>query len=55
MMKAIEIKEPWSVSCKEVEKPITKKNEARIRIMSAGICGSDIHLYKGQLHLHKLA
>ena len=46
-MKAIKLEKPWDVSCVELEKPSPKKGEALIRIMAAGICGSDIGAYRG--------
>jgi threonine dehydrogenase-like Zn-dependent dehydrogenase len=46
-MKAIRLAEPWSVSCVELEKPTPKEGEALIRIVTAGICGSDIGAFRG--------
>lgn len=46
-MKAIKISEPWNVACVETEKPVPKENEALIRIVTAGICGSDIGAFRG--------
>lgn len=46
-MKAIKISEPWNVACVEMEKPVPKENEALIRIVTAGICGSDIGAFRG--------
>lgn len=46
-MKAIKFSEPWNVACVEVEKPVPKENEALIRIVTAGICGSDIGAFRG--------
>ena len=46
-MKAIQLAKPKEVSCIDVEKPVPKKNEALIRIVTAGICGSDIGAYRG--------
>lgn len=45
--KAIKIDEPWSVECVEMEKPTPKNGEALIKIVSAGICGSDIGAFRG--------
>ena len=46
-MKAIRIAEPWKADCVNVEKPVPKEGEALIRIVTAGICGSDIGAYRG--------
>lgn len=46
-MKAIKFDEPWNVACVEVEKPEPKSGEALIRIVTAGICGSDIGAFRG--------
>lgn len=46
-MKAIYMKEPWSIEVKEIEKPQPKENEALLKIYAAGICGSDIGAFRG--------
>ncbi len=46
-MKAIRLAEPWKISCVELEKPMPKEGEALIRIVTAGICGSDIGAFRG--------
>ena len=46
-MKAIKYEKPWDVACVDMEKPTRKKGEALIRIMTAGICGSDIGAFRG--------
>ena len=46
-MKAVMIEKPWSVSCAERDVPSPGKGEALVRIVSAGICGSDIGAYRG--------
>ncbi len=46
-MKAIKLAAPWDVACVEVDKPVPKENEALIRIVAAGICGSDIGAFRG--------
>ena len=46
-MKAIQFKGPWEVSCIDVPKPVPKEGEALIKIVSAGICGSDIGAFRG--------
>ncbi len=46
-MKAIKFEKPWDVACVELNKPVPKKGEALIKIMTAGICGSDIGAFRG--------
>ena len=46
-MKAIKLAEPWQVACVELDKPTPKPGEALIRIVTAGICGSDIGAFRG--------
>lgn len=38
---AIRFAEPWQVSCVKIPMPEPKPGEALIKIMAAGICGSD--------------
>ena len=46
-MKAIKLAEPWNISCVEMEKPTPKEGEALIKVVAAGICGSDIGAFRG--------
>ncbi|MGL5434088.1 MAG: zinc-binding alcohol dehydrogenase family protein [Lachnospiraceae bacterium] len=46
-MKAIKIKEPGKIACVDIEKPVPGEGEALIRIVTAGICGSDIGAFRG--------
>ena len=46
-MKAIKFAKPWEVACVEQEKPTPKPGEALIKIVTAGICGSDIGAFRG--------
>ncbi len=46
-MKAIKLEEPRQVGCVELEKPVPKEGEALLRIVTAGICGSDIGAFRG--------
>jgi len=46
-MKAIKIEKPWKIACIDIEKPVPGENEALIRIVTAGICGSDIGAFRG--------
>lgn len=47
-MKAIYLEEPGKVGIIEKEKPIPKTGEALLRIVTAGICGSDIGAFRGK-------
>lgn len=46
-MRGIKFDEPWKVACVDLEKPVPKEGEALIRIVTAGICGSDIGAFRG--------
>lgn len=47
-MKAIVVEKPFSISIKDVPRPTIKhENEVLIRVISGGICGSDIGIYNG--------
>ena len=46
-MKGIKLEEPRNVDCVELEKPVPGPGEALIRIVTAGICGSDIGAFRG--------
>ncbi len=46
-MKVIKYEKPWNVACVEQEKPVCGKGQALIKIMTAGICGSDIGAFRG--------
>lgn len=50
-MKAVNLLKPWDISVIEREKPVPGPGEALIRIMSAGICGSDIGAFRGTNNL----
>jgi L-iditol 2-dehydrogenase len=46
-VKAVSLKETKVVEIKEVTPPSIRDNEIKIRVKTAGICGSDIHAYNG--------
>lgn len=46
-MKAIKLEQPWKIGCVEMEKPVPAPGQALIKIVTAGICGSDIGAYRG--------
>lgn len=41
------LSEPQRLEAKEVEKPMPQESEVLVRIQYVGICGSDIHLFRG--------
>lgn len=46
-MKAIKIEKPGKIDRVEIEKPVPGPGQALIRIITAGICGSDIGAFRG--------
>src|SRR5699024_4266537 len=46
-MKAIFVEDTETIKVKEIDRPSIKKNEVLIKVVVSGICGSDIHTYKG--------
>ncbi|WAH37096.1 zinc-dependent alcohol dehydrogenase [Alicyclobacillus dauci] len=46
-MKAVMIESPYTVVVTDVESAPLGDNDVRIQVKAAGICGSDIHAYKG--------
>ena len=46
-MKAIKLEKPWQVSCVELPMPEPGPGEALIKIVAAGICGSDVNAFRG--------
>ena len=46
-MKAVKLSNPWEIACVELPKPEPTPGEALIRIVAAGICGSDIGAFRG--------
>lgn len=48
-MKAVHYEGPFKVSVKEVAKPkIEHPDDAIIKVTTAAICGSDLHMYQGR-------
>ncbi|MEB3102257.1 zinc-dependent alcohol dehydrogenase [Ferviditalea candida] len=46
-MKAVIVESAYTVVVKNVSKPVIGEHEVLIKVKTAGICGSDIHTYKG--------
>lgn len=53
-MKAAFVVEPEKVELREIDKPTIGDNEVLVKIHYAGVCGSDLHLYKGVHAFRKL-
>lgn len=47
-MRALVFKEPWKLVVEERPEPESDTNEALLRILATGICGSDLHGYTGE-------
>jgi glutathione-independent formaldehyde dehydrogenase len=53
-MRAVVFDEPYKVSVREVEDPqIQEPTDAIVRITTAAICGSDLHMYEGRAPVDK--
>jgi L-iditol 2-dehydrogenase len=46
-MKAALVTDVEKVSIEEIEKPSIKEDEVLIRVRTVGVCGSDLHLFRG--------
>lgn len=53
-MKAAIVTEPYKVLIQDIEAPVVGPKDVLIRVKAAGICGSDLHLYKGVHAFRKL-
>lgn len=47
-MKALLLRNPHQFAMIETPKPVPQKDEALVRVLSAAICGSEIHGYHGK-------
>lgn len=47
-MKAVKIYKANEVSIENIQKPLPEKNEVLIKVMASGICGTDIHIFRGR-------
>ncbi|MDL2398762.1 zinc-dependent alcohol dehydrogenase family protein [Rhizobium mayense] len=47
-MKAVRLESIGSMTMRSVEKPAARPGELLVRVLAAGICGSDRHMYKGE-------
>jgi len=46
MLKAV-LEKPFKFELLELDIPVAKKKEVSIKVLVAGICGSDLHAYRG--------
>lgn len=46
-MKALVVEKPGQASVQDVPLPLPARGEVRVRVMAAGLCGSDAHIYHG--------
>ncbi|MGB9860145.1 MAG: zinc-dependent alcohol dehydrogenase [Moorellaceae bacterium] len=53
-MKAAIVTEPYKVRIQEIDDPVVGPQDVLIRVKATGICGSDLHLYKGAHAFRKL-
>ncbi|MFE1242982.1 zinc-dependent alcohol dehydrogenase family protein [Fictibacillus sp. NPDC058756] len=47
-MKALVIEKPYTATIKEVPYPKPDANEVTIKVENVGICGTDVHIFKGE-------
>jgi 2-desacetyl-2-hydroxyethyl bacteriochlorophyllide A dehydrogenase len=47
-MKSIVCEKPWQLKMKDMDRPEVKPGEALIRVRRVGICGTDLHAFKGE-------
>ena len=48
MMKAARLEAPGSMTLRDVDKPVAAAGEILVKVLAAGICGSDRHMYRGE-------
>src|SRR4051812_13403600 len=46
-MLSVVVDRPHSLAVREMPEPIAAAGEVRVRVRYAGICGSDLHIYRG--------
>ncbi len=47
-MKHAKIIKPFSMKIEETDMPDVSPNDVRVKVMASGICGTDVHIYKGE-------
>jgi len=48
VMKEVVVVEPYKYEVREVPIPEPKDDQVQIKLMAAGVCGSDVHIFKGE-------
>jgi D-arabinitol dehydrogenase (NADP+) len=48
MMRSVKIQEPFNVSVVDLPHPHLQPGEVLVRVMASGICGTDVHIYRGE-------
>jgi threonine dehydrogenase-like Zn-dependent dehydrogenase len=48
MMQAFFINSPMNSQTRETEIPVPKEDEILLKVMASGVCGTDVHIYKGE-------
>ena len=46
-MKAALVTDVYKVSIQEIDRPVVKDDEVLIKVKTVGVCGSDLHLFRG--------
>lgn len=49
-MKAFSISKAFSGTVLEADRPIPNEDEILLKVMAAGLCGTDVHIYKGEYY-----
>lgn len=50
-MKAAVSREPYQIAVEELDDPLPRSREVKVKLEVTGICGSDLSLYKGKLKI----
>ena len=47
-MRAVVIPEPLKAGVENIDLPVPDGNEVLIKVMASGVCGTDVHIYRGE-------
>jgi threonine dehydrogenase-like Zn-dependent dehydrogenase len=53
LMKALVLKKPGELMIEERAKPVPKSDEVLLKVLAVGVCGTDLHSFKGKSPLFK--